>query len=75
MCGPPLSIYAGRSIAGVLRSLSASAPLNMFAITGALIFSVLFTAGVRAQNVCDRAYEVVSGDTCDGISAKENVST
>ena len=47
----------------------------MFAITSALIFSVLFTAGVRAQNVCDRAYEVVSGDTCDGISAKENVST
>ena len=32
------------------------------------------TANAQVAN-CDRNYTVVAGDFCDGISAKENVST
>ncbi|KAI8973079.1 hypothetical protein BD414DRAFT_499059 [Trametes punicea] len=41
-----------------------------------VVLAVVGLCGVRAQEPnCARNYTVVSGDTCDGISAKTNTST
>jgi len=39
------------------------------------IVSALYVQSALAASSCTRSYTVVSGDTCDGISAAHNVST
>ncbi|KAI0317179.1 hypothetical protein OF83DRAFT_173397 [Amylostereum chailletii] len=47
----------------------------MFSQTKLAFFAVALLVGLSNAQQCDRTYTVISGDTCDEISAKERVST